>query len=253
VTLPLPDLVFHAMLVLARIGGALLLLPGLGAAEVPPTIRLALLLALTGLILPVVEPGLPPLPEDAPALLRLLLLETAIGLWLGLLARLLELALAQAGQIAALMIGLASPLQSDPAIGAQGTAPSRLFGLVAAVLVLSTGLYALPLRALAESYVLLPAGGTLPLPAQVAALSQAVADSLSLAVRLAAPLLLASVLGQFALALMARLAPQVPVFIVAAPGQILAGLLLLALVLPALLGAWMAALRDGFATLPGLG
>jgi flagellar biosynthetic protein FliR len=114
------------------------------------------------------------------------------------------------------------------------------------------GLYALPLRALADSYALLPAGEGLPLPTQVATLAQAVADSLSLALRLAAPLLLASVLGQFALGLLVRLAPQVPVFMVAAPGQILAGLLLLALLLPALLGAWLAAARDGFAALPGL-
>jgi len=252
VTEALPALVFQAMLVLARIGGAVMLLPGLGAPEVPATIRLTLVLALTALLLPAVQPGLPPLPGEVPTLLRLLLIETVAGLWLGLLARLIELALAQAGQVMALLIGLASPLQADPAFGAQGTAPARLFGLAATVLVLATGLYALPLRALADSYALLPAGEGLPLPSQAATLAQAVADSLSLALRLAAPLLLASVLGQFALGLLARLAPQVPVFMVAAPGQILAGLVLLALLLPALLGAWLAAARDGFAALPGL-
>ncbi|WP_431269000.1 flagellar biosynthetic protein FliR [Dankookia sp. P2] len=51
---------------------------------------------------------------------------------------------------------------------------------------------------------------------------------------------------------MARLAPRVPVFMVAAPGQILAGLLLLALLLPIMLGTWIAAARDAFLTLPGL-
>ncbi|MFC7474040.1 flagellar biosynthetic protein FliR [Dankookia sp. GCM10030260] len=248
----LPALAFHAVLVLARIGGALLLLPGLGAPEVPATIRLALVLALTALLLPVVQPGLPALPGEVPALLRLLLLETMAGIWLGLLARLIELALAQAGQVMALMVGLASPLQTDPAIGAQGTALSRLFGLAATVLVLATGLYGVPLRALAESYAVMPPGVPLALPAQSAAVAQAVADSLSLALRLAAPLVLASVLGQFALGLLARLAPQVPVFMVVAPGQILAGLLLVALLLPALLGTWLTAARDGFAGLPGL-
>jgi hypothetical protein len=39
---------------------------------------------------------------------------------------------------------------------------------------------------------------------------------------------------------------------VAAPGQILAGLLLLALLLPTLLGTWLTAARDGFSALPGL-
>ena len=248
----LPALAFHAMLVLARVGGALMLLPGLGAPEVPATIRLALALALVGLVLPAVQPGLPAVPGEVAEVLRLLLLETAIGLWFGMLARLVELALAQAGQVMALMTGLASPLQTDPAFGAQGTALSRLFGLVAVLLVLSSGLYALPLRALAESYALFPPGDALPVPAQAAVLAQAVADSLSLALRLAAPLLLAGVLGQFALGLLSRLAPQVPIFVIASPGQILAGLLLIVLVLPALLGVWLTEAGEGLAALPGL-
>ncbi|WP_241671038.1 flagellar biosynthetic protein FliR [Dankookia rubra] len=249
---PLPDVIFQAVLVLARIGGAVMLLPGLGAPEVPGTIRLALVLALTALVLPLVQTGLPPLPAELPEMLRLLALETVTGLWLGLLARLIELALAQAGQVMALMVGLASPLQADPVIGAQGTALSRLFGLAATVLVLATGLYALPLRALAESYATLPVGAAAAVVGQAAAVAQAVADSLSLALRLAAPLVLASILGQFALGLLARLAPQVPVFMVAASGQILAGLLLAALLLPILLGAWITAARDSFLALPGL-
>lgn len=242
----LADLALQAVLVLARIGGAMALLPGLGAPEVPATLRLALALALTALVLPAVQPGLPPLPAEPAGLLRLLALESMTGLWLGLLARLVELALAQAGQVMALLVGLASPLQTDPAIGAQGTVLSRLFGLAATLLVLATGLYALPLRALAESYAVLPAGAPAGLPGQAAAVAQAVAESLSLALRLAAPLLLAAVLGQFALGLLARVAPQMPVFTIVAPGQILAGLLLLTLLLPGLLGTWLDAVRDAF-------
>jgi hypothetical protein len=39
---------------------------------------------------------------------------------------------------------------------------------------------------------------------------------------------------------------------VAVPAQILAGLLLLALLLPAVLGHWLAAMREGLLHLPGL-
>lgn len=236
----LPALAFHAVLVVARLGGALLLLPGLGEQDVPPSIRLALLLALVALLLPGLAPGLPAMPEEVPALLRLILLETAIGLWLGLLARLVALALAQAGQVVALMVGLASPLQTDPILGAQSTATGRLFSLLAATLVLSTGLYALPLRALAESYAVLPPGASLGFGRSAESIAQAVADSMALALRLAAPLVLAAVLGNFALGLLARLAPQVQVFTIGIPGQIIAGLLLLGLLLPALIAVWLA-------------
>lgn len=249
----LATLAFQAVLVLARLGAMVMLMPGLGESEVPATIRLALALALVLLLLPVLGPALPPLPGEAPELLRLVALETAAGLWLGLLARLLALALAQAGQVAGLMIGLASPLQGDAMLGTQAVALARMLGLLAASLVLSSGLYAVPLRALAESYAVLPPGAPLPAGPAAGRVAEAAGESLGLALRLAGPLVLMAVLGNLALALLGRVAPQVQVFVLAAPAQILAGLALLALVLPALVGAWGEALRAGFAALPSPG
>lgn len=246
----LAPLAFHAVLVLARIGGAVMLLPGLGEAEVPATIRLALVLALVALLLPVQAPLLPPMPDAPSGLLRLVALETATGLWLGLLARLVALALAQAGQVTGLMIGLASPLQGDAMLGAQGVALARLLALLGAVVVLGSGLYAIPLRALAESYAVLPPGAPLAAGPVAEAVAAAAGESLGLAIRLAGPFVLLAVLGNLALALLARVAPQVQVFILAAPAQILAGILVLALLLPALLATWQEAAREAFLALP---
>jgi flagellar biosynthesis protein FliR len=242
----LPALAFGAVLVAARVGGAVMLLPGLGEPEVPPTVRLCLLLALVALLMPPLAPGLPALPAGVPELARLVATESLIGVFLGLLARAAVLAMAQAGQVAALMIGLSSPLQTDAVFGGQTTATGRLFGLLAAVLVFNTGLYALPLGALAESYSVLPPGEGLPLDRGAEAVVGAVAASLGLALRLAAPLVLGAMLGQIALGLVARLAPNLQVFAVASAGQILAGLLLLALALPAVVPVWASAVQDAF-------
>jgi flagellar biosynthetic protein FliR len=242
----LPALAFGAVLVASRVGGALMLLPGIGEPEVPPTVKLCLLLALVALLLPPLSPGLPALPDGVPELARLVTTESLVGVFLGFLARVAVLSLAQAGQVAALMIGLSSPLQTDTVFGGQGTATGRLFGLLAAVLVFNTGLYALPLGALAESYSVLPPGQGLPLGEGAEAVAGAVAASFGLALRLAAPLVLAAVLGQVALGLVARLSPNLQIYAVAGAGQILAGLLLLALVLPALVPVWAAAVQDSF-------
>jgi len=249
----LAPLAFHAVLIFARVGAAMMLLPGLGEAEIPASIRLAIALALVPLLLPLLSPGLPPVPEQPADLVRLITLETLAGLWLGGLARLILLALAMAGQVAALMLGLSSVLTQDPALGQGGTALSRLFGMLAALLVLSTGLYALPLSALAGSYAVLTAGD--PLPAGLAAESLAAmgAESLALALRLAAPFVLAAVLFNLALGLLARLAPQVQVYFVAVPAQILGGLALLGLVAAPLLAVFGAALVEAFGRLPGAG
>lgn len=244
---------FQAVLLLARLGAAVMLLPGLGEADVPASVRLALGLALVLLLLPVLAQTLPGAPDAPAEAVRLLAVEVAIGLWLGLLARFVSYALVQAGQIIALMVGLASPLQTDPALGAAGTATGRLFGLLAVVLVLGSGLYALPLRALVDSYAVLPAGGALPGDVAAEALATAAVESFALALRLAAPMLLLALLANVGLALLARLAPQVQVFIVAAPAQLLAGLVLLAVLLPTLLAAWGHAAANAFGRLPGLG
>ena len=247
----LPALAFGAVLVAARVGGALMLLPGVGEPEVPPTVRLCLLLVLVALLMPPLSPGLPAVPEAVPELVRLVATESLVGVFLGFLARVAVLAMAQAGQMAALMVGLSSPLQTDAVFGGQATATGRLFGLLAAVLVLNTGLYALPLGALAESYSVLPPGEGLPLDKGAEAVVGAVAASLGLALRLAAPLVLGAVLGQVALGLVARLAPNLQIYAVAGAGQILAGLLLLALVLPAVVPVWAAAMQDAFLHLTG--
>jgi len=248
----LAPLGFHAVLIFARIGSAFILLPGLGEIEVPTTIRLALALLVAMLVLPLVQPALPALPASPAELLRLLAGEIIIGLWLGTLARLIALALAQAGQLFGLFVGLVSPLQGDALFAGQGTAASRLFGLLAVVVILASGIYALPLRAIIASYGVLGAGVPLPLGAGAEAVAEAVSDSFGLALRLAAPLLLASVVGNVALGLLARIAPQIQVFSIAAPGQIILGLGLLAALAAPLLMVWLQATEIRFLTLPGL-
>ena len=116
---------------------------------------------------------------------------------------------------------------------------------------LATGLYAWPLGALVNSYALLPAGAPFPAGAAADAVAAMVTHSLSLALRLAAPFILAGVLFNAGMGLIARVAPQVQIFVVAAPAQILAGLGLLILLLPAILTLWQGAMTTGFQALPG--
>nr|WP_281419487.1 flagellar biosynthetic protein FliR [Falsiroseomonas tokyonensis] len=239
-------------MVFARLGAAAMLLPGLGEQEVPAPLRLGLGLALLALLFPVVAPGLPPAPEDAAEAARLLSIEVVVGLWIGGLARLAMTAFAMAGQAISALIGLAGLLVMDQTLGAQATALGRAFALLAVVLVLSTGLYALPLRALAESYAVIPVGDPFPAGAAVEALAQAGADCLALALRLAAPFVVGAVVLNVALGLLARLAPQVQTFFVAVPGQILAGLALLGLLAPPMIASFAEAARASFGALPGL-
>lgn len=248
----LPAWGFGFALVLARVSAACMLLPGIGEAELPATIRAAFAIALTVLLLPVLRPGLPAEPASAIGGFAMVFAETATGLWLGWTARLPLLALPLAGQFAASMLGLANVLQPDPTLGAQTTALSRLFGVAAPVVVLTSGLYALPLAALAGSYRLIPAGTLLPAADSAAAAVAAVGASFALGLRLAAPFIAAGIVWQVALGLLARLVPQLPVYFAAMPGQILGGFLLLGVLCAGLLAAWQGQVAEALRALPGL-
>jgi flagellar biosynthetic protein FliR len=246
----LPTFGFAFMLVLSRVGCACMLLPGVGEQEVPTTIRVGFAFAMTALLLPVLLPIMPPAPIAATQGVGMIVAEVVTGLWLGWITRLVLLALPLAGQIAASMLGIANVLQPNTALGAQSTALSHLLGLAAPVAVLAGGLYAMPLAALQGSYRLIPPGALLPAADGASSAMEAVGACFAVALRLSAPFVLAGTVWQVALGLLARLVPQLQVYFAALPGQILGGVLLLAMLAGPMMVAWQDHAATAFATLP---
>jgi flagellar biosynthetic protein FliR len=229
-----------------------MLLPGIGEAELPATVRAALAVVLTLLLLPVLQPLLPVAPATPGATLALVAAETATGAWLGWLARLVMLALPLAGQVAASMLGLTNVLQPDVTLGPQTSSLARLFSAAGPVLLFATGLHVLPLSALVGSYTLIAPGALLPAGDMVQAAIGAVVGCFALSLQLAAPFVLAGAVWQIGLGVLGRLVPQLQVYFVALPGQILGGLLLLGLLSAAMLSAWRDAAAGVLTALPGL-
>ncbi len=246
----LPGWAFAFALVLCRCSAAIMLLPGLGEVDPPPTIRAGLALAVSMLLVPGVAEMVPAVPVGWGGG-GMIAAELLVGASLGWLARLPALALSMAGAVASTMMGLSSVVQPDPALGGQSSTVAKLFGLMAPVLVLSTGMYALPLRALAGSYQLFPPGAVMPAGAIAESIEQAVAASLALALQLSAPFVLAGLVVQVGLGLLARLVPQLQVFTVAVPGQILGGVVLLGLVAAPMVSVWVDATTAAWSLLPG--
>ena len=158
----LPGLAFAFVLVLARVGSALMLLPGLGEADMPMMVRAGLAMSVSFLLLPVVAPLVGAPPDDVMALAGMVLAEVVTGLWIGWLARMVVLALPVAGQLMSYMLGLSNVLQPDAELGAQATALGRMLALAAPVAILASGLYAPALAALAGSYRLVAPGALVP-------------------------------------------------------------------------------------------
>jgi flagellar biosynthetic protein FliR len=248
----LPSLGFGWMLVIARVGTTLLTGPGLGEAEIPPTIRIALAVLLATLVYPVLRSHLPPLPGTVIGLVGLFSVEIVVGAWFGLLTRVLVMALSMAGGIISYMVGLSSVLQIDPSIGSQVPAMERTLTMAALALLFVSGLYVLPVRAVIGSYEVIPPGGGFDAGGAAQLVTRATADSFSLALRLAAPFVVICLVWQAALAFVSRLVPNIQVHLVSQPAQILGGLVLLAAVIAVMFDTWSAGMLHSFSLLPGL-
>ncbi len=250
----LPQLAFAFVLVLARVGCTCMLLPAIGEAEVPGPVRAGFAVAATLLLLPVLLPMLPAAPSQPLEAAAIVAAEILTGLWLGWLTRLVLNALTTAGQVAALLVGQSSVLQQDPALGASTAALGRLMSVAGPVLLLTSGLYATPLLALMGSYSVIAPGALLPASDTALGVIAAVGTMFALAVQLVAPFILASLGWHLSVALVGRLVPQMSMHLMtlAAPAQLLLGLIMLGLLIAALLAAWQQHATDLFAVLPGI-
>jgi flagellar biosynthetic protein FliR len=145
-------------LVLARVGAAMALLPALGESVAPAVVRIGLALSLTVILVPELQPIMPPVPAAGLSMGAMIAGEVVTGLWFGWITRMIVLALPNGAQFVGYLIGLSSVLQPDPELGAQSGALGKLFEMAAPVVLLASGLYRLPLIALNGLFRLIPAG-----------------------------------------------------------------------------------------------
>src|SRR6185295_10768439 len=155
---PLFDsLTYQFLLVFARIGGAIMLLPGIGDMRVPVRVRLLFGLALSALTFGTVAHTLPQTPPQFGQMALQVITEAGIGLFIGTTAALLMSILQMAGAVIAAQIGLGNAMTGELFSTESGVTIGT--GLMAGglVVIFVTGLDHLMLAALAHSYDGLPA------------------------------------------------------------------------------------------------
>ncbi len=228
-------------LAFVRIGALVALMPGLGDPAVPQRLKLALVVAFTLVVAPLLSDRLAELEPSFIALGG----EAVAGLILGVGVRLFVVALqtaaaiiAQATTLSQLFAGAAP--EPQPAMG-------NLFLMAAIALAMTAGLHVKAAELVLLSYDILPAGAR-PSAADAADWSLAlISRTFSLAFTLTAPFIIASMLYNLALGAINRAMPTLMVSMVGAPALTLGALALLAVASPVLLAAWLAAFSEHLA------
>src|SRR6202453_2835941 len=235
----LPVLAATFMLVFARVGAMVMLLPGLGESNIPVRIKLAIALLLTLVILPLHRNAFHVDMQSLPALLVLMLHEIIIGVVLGATARVTLAALQVAGSVIAQQLGLGFVTSIDPTQGQQGLLVGNFLTMLGITLLFATDSHHLVIAALSDSYAVFAPGDMLASGDVAALATRAFAAAFKIGMQLAAPFLVFGLVFNVGLGVLGRLMPQMQVYFVGVPLSILAGFLIFAVVLTAMMGSFL--------------
>lgn len=226
---------FVFFLIFARMGSMIMAMPAFGDGHVPARLRLIFALVLTLVMMPLVRDAYGPIPTAIGALLVMMLSEIIIGVFLGLSARMLTAAIQVAGTAIAFQSGLAFAQNVDPTQGTQGVIIGTFLALLATTLIFSLDLHYLLLAAVRDSYDLFRPGEVLPFGDFGQLAVHIVSGTFRVGVQLAAPFLVFGLVFYMGLGVLSRLMPQLQVFFLAMPANIMFGFLLLALLLSSMM------------------
>ncbi|MCB1342152.1 MAG: flagellar biosynthetic protein FliR [Pseudooceanicola sp.] len=224
-------------LVFARLGAVMVFMPGIGEQMIPIRHRLAMGVVLSLALYPATPVGALNL-ETPLDLFPLLVVETAIGIWIGITARILLSALQLAGYQVGLVSGLSNAFA--PSIGSfeGSTLLATALMLTGVTLIFATDLHHAILMALLMSYDVFAPGQYLggDLAEQIV---KAASHSFYIGTMISAPFFVMGLVLNVGFGLANRMMPTLPVFFVAAPLLIVSGLFVLVVAAPTMLRAWL--------------
>ncbi len=237
--------VFAFMITFVRVGTALFLMPGIGDTYTPSRVRLYMALGLTLIIAPIVKGHL---PEEIPAtfvMFSMLMTEFFIGAFIGMFSRILMMALDTAGMMISMQAGLANAQLFNPAFASQGSIFGAFLIMSGMMLLFATDMHHMFIWGIVNSYDTFPLG-ELPDKGGIAhIISNAVSASFSTGIRMAAPFIVITTVLYIGMGVLARLMPQIQVFMLAIPAQIMIAFLVMALTISAGLMFWLSFYEEG--------
>jgi flagellar biosynthetic protein FliR len=235
----LPVLAATFMLVFARVGAMVMLLPGLGESNIPVRIKLAMALLLTLIILPLHRADYRIDLTSMAALLVMMIYEILIGIVLGATARVTLAALQVAGAVIAQQLGLGFVTSVDPTQGQQGVLIGNFLTLLGVTMLFATDSHYLVIAALNDSYSIFMPGEVVPAGDVAALATRAFSAAFKIGMQLSAPFLVFGLVFNVGLGVLARLMPQMQVYFVGVPLSIMSGFLIFGVVLAAMMGSFL--------------
>ncbi|MBB4040781.1 flagellar biosynthetic protein FliR [Microvirga flocculans] len=216
-------------LIVCRVGGCLMIVPGFSSYRIPVQVRLFIALSVSLALSPVLlEPVRAGIASQAPAQMLVSIgSELLTGLLIGLLGRVYFLALQTLLGAVAMALGLGG-MPGTPIDESEPLPPiSSFIMMVATAVLFLSDLHWEIFRGLIASYSRLPMGELLVTRISLTQLVDQIGIAFVLALRISSPFILYSVVVNLAVGLTNKLTPQIPVYFLATPFVMLGGLLIM--------------------------
>lgn len=220
------------LLIVVRVSTMLFVFPIFSAKQIPLLVRIGLAFLISFVLYRSVPIGAPLM--DMGSLFAAVVSQVVIGLIVGFVAYLVFMGIQFAGEIIDLQIGFAVANVISPESQQQVTVIGEFELTLATLIFLATDSHLLLLQGIGGSFHLLPLPYVNLEPSLVPNVVMFLQEAFLIVLKIAAPPAVALFFVNLALGLMARVAPQMNVFVVGFPLQIGVGLLMLAVSIPLL-------------------
>jgi len=226
-----PETFQRFLVCLARIGALIGSMPVLSGGQTPMRLKAGLAVVFALVVFPVVSPTLPRLSFEPFSLGILLAKEVMLGVMVGFVARLVFTAVEFGGTAIGYQMGFAAANVFDPQNQRQISLISQFQNVFAILIFLAVDGHHLLLRAVVESFRLLPPGTENLGGEAIPYLMELTGHMFVLGVKLSAPILAVLLISSLAMGIMGRVFPQLNVFVLSYPVNIGVAFLVMGLTL----------------------
>ena len=236
---------------LFRIGAMMMAAPLMGARTVPVRVRMAMALAITAVVVPVM-PAVPKVDPFSLAAVVIIFQQVLIGVAMGFALQLVFTAIVTGAQVVAMQMGLGFASMVDPQNGQQMPVLGQFYLIMATLTFLAFDGHLLMIQTLVDSFHVLPIAPDGLTRTALWDLAGWGSQMFAGAVWLALPAVAALLMVNIAFGVMARAAPQLNIFAIGFPVAMIMGYVVLLFVLPKLVPQFSTLFNSGFGLLDTL-
>ncbi|WP_028585488.1 flagellar biosynthetic protein FliR [Desulfogranum mediterraneum] len=208
------------LICLSRVIALIAAIPVFGGSQLAGRIKVGIAVITALLLFPLMAPYTPKPVGSILELGLLLVNEVLLGALLGLVAQLIFAGVGLGGSIIGYQMGFAAANIFDPQTTQQLSLMSQFINILSLLIFLSLDIHYFFFHAILESYILLPPGGLNLSGEAIPRLMELASEMFILGVKFSAPILSLLLISNLVLGILARVFPQLNVFMLSFPMNI---------------------------------